>query len=97
MNKKEFARLRLQIDELDKQLVYLLNRRAEVVVELGRLKKQHGLKLYDPTREKEIFVRLTGLNPGPLSPDALVRLYERIIDESRRVERMQAYDDPEGS
>ena len=59
---------------------------------MAKSKVKVGKKLFDPKRERDIFVSITGKNPGPLSPDAIVRLYERIIDESRRLERTEVYD-----
>ncbi len=92
MNKKDINKIREQIDELDLKLLYLLNQRAELVVDLATIKHADGKKLFDPSREKDIFVRITEKNPGPLAPDAVVRLFERIIDESRRIERTEVYD-----
>ena len=92
MSKKDIDKLREQIDDLDLKLLYLLNQRAEAVISLAEIKHAQGKKLFDPKREKDIFVRLTEKNPGPLPPDAVVRLFERIIDESRRIERTEVYD-----
>ena len=78
---------RRKIDELDKALLQLLNERAQCTVEIGKLKKELSLPIYDPEREKEIFARLETLNRGPLSQQAVRRLFERIIDESRHLEK----------
>jgi len=78
---------RKKIDELDAQLVKLLNDRAKYAEEIGKLKFQLGLGAYSPEREEEIMSNVSNQNPGPLSLQALRRLYERIIDESRSVER----------
>lgn len=91
MSKKAINQLRLGIDKLDSQLLFLLNQRAELVLELAKIKLKLGKKLFDPKRERDILVKMTDINPGPLSPDAIVRLYERIIDESRRMERTEVY------
>lgn len=91
MNKKKLDKLRTKIDEVDLKLLYLFNQRAELVLELARIKRNLDMKLFDPQRERDIFVRVTGKNPGPLSPDSIVRLYERLIDESRRLERTEVY------
>ena len=90
--KKKIESHRDEIDAIDLKLLYLLNQRAELVIKLGEEKCKEGLKLFDPKRERDIYVNLTGKNPGPLTPDAIVRLYERIIDESRRLERTEVYD-----
>ncbi|RKX20441.1 MAG: chorismate mutase [Candidatus Zixiibacteriota bacterium] len=92
MSKKEIDKIRKGIDKIDLQLLYLFNRRAELVLEMAKTKVKIGEKLFDPKRERDVFVSITEKNPGPLSPDAIVRLYERIIDESRRLERTEVYD-----
>ncbi len=91
MSKKQIDKLRDEINKIDQELLYLFNRRATVVVELAKLKKKLGKSLFDPEREKNIFVSVTDKNPGPLHADAIVRLFERIIDESRRLERTEVY------
>lgn len=91
MSQKKLKKLRDEINSFDDQLLYLLNQRAEAVIEVGHIKNKMGLKVFDPKREKDIFVRMTEKNPGPLHTDAIVRLFERIIDESRRLERVEAY------
>jgi chorismate mutase len=79
--------LRHRIDELDARLVVLLNARAECALEIGRLKEEMGLDLYQPDREREVLKNVRTLNRGPLRDEAVVRLFERIIDEARRLER----------
>jgi len=91
MSKKQIDQLRDDINKIDRELLYLFNRRATVVVELAKIKKKLGKSLFDPEREKNIFVSMTDKNPGPLHSDAIVRLFERIIDESRRLERTEVY------
>lgn len=78
---------RQKIDELDTQLVKLLNDRAKYAEEIGKLKSQLGLEAYSPEREEEIMRHVTVTNAGPLPLQAIRRLFERIIDESRSVER----------
>jgi chorismate mutase len=83
--------LRRHIGLIDEQLVTLLNTRAACAVEIGRLKREQGLAIYQPAREAEVlaFVRaLTERNGGPLDAAAIGRLFERIIDEARRIEAM---------
>ena len=92
MSKKKIDSIRKKIDKFDRQLLYLLNQRAESVIELGQIKNKMKLKVFDPKRERDIFVRMTEKNPGPLHVDAIVRIFERIIDESRRLERLEAYE-----
>ena len=78
---------RQKIDELDAELVKLLKERAKLAEEIGKLKSELGLDAYSPEREEEIMRNVSNRNPGPLSLQAIRRLYERIIDESRSVER----------
>jgi chorismate mutase len=79
--------LRLRIDAIDRRLVVLLNERAGCAVSLGGIKKDRGLPIYQPAREEEVLGNVQASNRGPLEDAALRRLFERIIDESRRIER----------
>ena len=83
---------RHRIDTIDEQLVRLLNSRSACAVEIGRLKRRLGLPVYSPEREAWILERVMRDNPGPLEPTAVRRVFERIIDESRRLERLAASD-----
>ncbi len=83
----EMERLRRNIDEIDAVLVKLLNQRARWALEIGEVKHREGLPIYQPDREAEVVGHVETLNRGPLSPEAVRRLFERIIDESRRLER----------
>ena len=78
---------RKRIDEIDQQLVKLLNERSQCAVEIGHLKKNLGLPAWQPQREAEILRIVVKANEGPLDDGALRRLFERIIDEARSVER----------
>ena len=94
--------LRREIDALDEQIVELLNARARCALRIGELKQTLGLELYQPDRESQVLqhVRQHGAaTAGPLGPDALTRLFERIIDEARRLERESAsgHGDPTGA
>jgi chorismate mutase len=80
--------IRQEIDRIDSELLRIFNRRAALALEIGEIKKGLGLPVYDPAREKRIFNRMKEENPGPLDEDAIVRLFERVIDESRRLERI---------
>ena len=82
------AELRQKIDALDEQLVRLLNARAACALEIGRVKKTAGLPVYQPSRETEVLRHVQSINPGPLDDAAVRRLFERIIDEARRLERI---------
>jgi chorismate mutase len=82
------APLRRRIDELDEQLVRLLNERASCALEIGRVKEERGLAIYQPERERDVLDHVTRVGTGPLDASALRRLFERIIDEARRLERL---------
>jgi chorismate mutase len=79
--------LRARIDEIDRAVVQLLNERADLAVQIGRRKVDDGQPFYDPEREEEIMRNVTSLASGPLPPAAMRRVFERIIDETRSVER----------
>ena len=83
-------RLRARIDEIDRRLVALLSERARCALEIGHLKELAGLPIYQPTREAEVLRNVSAANAGPLDDAAIVRLFERIIDEARRLERLAA-------
>ena len=75
-------------------LVRLLNERARRVCEIGQLKKAQGIEVYQPDREKEVLSHVREVAcEGPLGPDAIGRLFERIIDEARRLERRVVHED----
>ena len=80
--------LRQRIDEIDERLVELLNARAGCALEIGRLKEELGLAIYQPDRERQVLAHVRQVNPGPLDDEAIARLFERIIDEARRLERI---------
>jgi chorismate mutase len=78
---------RRKIDDIDRRLVELLNERSSCVLEIGRLKKGDGMALYQPDREREVLEGVERANHGPLSEAAIRRLFERILDEARSIER----------
>ena len=86
----ELKRLREAIDRVDEVLVKLLNQRAKYAVEIGEIKGELSLPIYSPEREKEVLLHVESHSAGPLEAAAVRRLFERIIDESRRVERESA-------
>jgi chorismate mutase len=90
----EIDKWRRRIDLIDGQLMSLLNSRSACAVEIGRIKRRLGLPVYSPEREAWILERVMRDNPGPLDPTAVKRVFERVIDESRRLERLAA-DGPE--
>ena len=87
MGIKELEPLRHEIDALDEEIVRLLNERADRALQIGLIKRRLGIQIYSPEREDEIFRLVQKANSGKLSDGAVRRLFERIIDESRRLER----------
>jgi chorismate mutase len=85
---------RRRIDAIDEQLMRLLNSRSACAVEIGKVKRALGLPVYSPEREAWILDRVMRENPGPLDPMAVRRVFERVIDESRRLERLAVDQDP---
>lgn len=77
-----------EIDRIDEELVRLLNERSKCAIEIGRIKREIGQPVYSPAREKQVIDHVTGVNRGPLDDEGMQRLFERIIDESRRIERV---------
>lgn len=84
---KDLPDWRKQIDEIDQQILKLLNERARCANEIGRIKKERGLPAWAPEREAEILRNAVKSNSGPLDDGAVKRLFERIIDEARSLER----------
>jgi chorismate mutase-like protein len=78
---------RKKIDELDRKLVTLLSERARAAVEIGKLKRNTSLPIYEPDRERIVFENVQEANPGPLPGRDLVRIYERIIDVMRNIQK----------
>ncbi|HEY6764055.1 MAG TPA: chorismate mutase [Candidatus Sulfotelmatobacter sp.] len=83
----EIADWRKKIDEMDRRLVELLSQRARAAQEIGRLKRNTSLPIYEPDRERTVFENVQALNPGPLPDRDLVRIYERIMDVMRNVQK----------
>ena len=84
---------RRRIDEIDKKLVELLNERARCAIEIGRIKQAEHQPLYQPERERDVLESVERANGGPLSHAAIRRLFERIIDEARSIERTAMHPD----
>lgn len=84
---------RRRIDDLDKKLVELLNERSQCALEIGKIKQEQHLPLYQPEREKEVLENAERNNHGPLTDAAIRRLFERIIDEARAAERLAMHPD----
>jgi chorismate mutase len=83
----DFDDWRKRIDEIDQQLVRLLNERSQCAVEIGHIKRKLSVPAWQPQREAEILRNVVKSNHGPLDDAAIRRLFERIIDEARSLER----------
>ena len=77
---------RAKIDALDRKLVELISERAWCALEVGKIKNSRNMEVFDPERERQIIRNILSDNKGPLDDDALRRIFERIIDECRRIE-----------
>jgi chorismate mutase len=87
MSIQRLAECRKQIDAVDLKLLALLNERTRIVEVIGRIKQDLALPIYEPKREDQVFHNVTSNNTGPLSAEALKRIFERIIDEMRNIQR----------
>lgn len=78
---------RRKIDELDRRLVELLSQRAQAAHEIGKLKRDVGMPIYEPDRERAVFDNVRAINPGPLPDRDLLCIYERIMDIMRQIQQ----------
>jgi len=80
---------RVLIDDVDRRIVALLNERTQVVEEIGRVKRESSLPIYEPKREEMVFANIAQCNQGPMTSEALRRIFERVIDEMRKIQRLR--------
>ena len=90
--KTALADCRSRIDVVDRRLVAILNERTRIVEQIGRIKREMEMPIYEPKREDEVYQNVTKNNPGPLTAEAVKRVFERIIDEMRVVQRVRMED-----
>lgn len=83
----DIADWRKKIDDIDRKLVELLNQRAQAAREIGRLKKNTSLPIYEPERERIVFENVQEVNRGPLHGRDLAQIYERIMDVMRKLQK----------
>lgn len=83
----ELLALRHAIDAVDRQILELVTERIRLVLKVGDLKRARSQAVYDPAREREVLERLCQLASAPLEPTTVRRVFERLIDESRRLEQ----------
>ena len=84
---EELKKLRKEIDRIDKEILRLLNERAELVIKVGQKKREKNIPLVDPVREKEIMTRLLSLNRGPLKDKHIRGIYREILASSVDIQR----------
>ena len=82
----ELDELRGRLDAIDERVIALLSERAYIVDQVATVKQQHNIPVYIPVREASIIQRLRMINTGPLSGDAIERIYHIIIEEMRKFE-----------
>jgi chorismate mutase/prephenate dehydratase len=85
---------RRKIDAIDTAMLHLLNLRAELSVEVGRMKHEEGVALRAPAREQEIISRMKETNLGPLDSTTIERIYQLILDESIRTQERHGFGTP---
>lgn len=86
---EDLGRCRESIDEIDRQLLDLLNQRTTIVEEIGRIKQALQMAVYEPKREDQVFANVIAHNRGPLTSEAVRRIFERVIDEMRTVQKLK--------
>jgi chorismate mutase len=84
---------RVVIDDVDRRIVELINERTRIVENIGRVKREAQLPVYEPKREDMVFANITGCNRGPITNEAVRRIFERIIDEMRTIQRVHMQSD----
>lgn len=82
----DISHWRKDIDELEDQIIALLNKRASYAVEIGKIKHEYGIPVFDATREQEILNRVAAKTKGPLSSDSIRSIFKTIMEETRKVE-----------
>jgi chorismate mutase-like protein len=87
--RRKLEEYRVLVDDVDRRIVALLNERTGVVENIGRVKREAHLPIYEPKREDQVFANISSANHGPLTDGAVRRIFERIIDEMRTIQRLR--------
>ena len=90
--RQKLEEYRVVIDQIDRRIVALLNERTEIVECIGRVKRESQMPVYEPRREDQVFANIAAANQGPISHEAVRRIFERIIDEMRGIQRARMQD-----
>jgi chorismate mutase len=91
----ELERLRAEIDRVDRQIIELVAQRVRIVLQVGDIKRRYGIDVYDPERERSLIACLIESAPPPLDAPTVRHVFERLIDESRRLEQRHMHRHPE--
>jgi chorismate mutase len=83
------AECRVKIDDIDRGILDLLNQRTRIVERIGAIKREQAMPVYEPRREDQVYQNVTDHNGGPLPSEAVRRIFERIIDEMRTLQKMR--------
>jgi chorismate mutase len=90
--RQKLEEFRVVIDQIDRRIVALLNERTEIVECIGRVKRESQMPIYEPRREDQVFANIAEANRGPITHEAVRRIFERIIDEMRGIQRARMQD-----
>ena len=90
--RQKLEEFRVVIDQIDRRIVALLNERTQIVECIGRVKRESQMPVYEPRREDQVFANIAEANQGPISNEAVRRIFERIIDEMRGIQRARMQD-----
>jgi chorismate mutase len=86
-----------KIDDVDRRMAALLNERASAVIEIGKLKREARMPIYEPNREKDVLANVQRSNSGPLKGRDLERIYERLLDVMRSIQGHEIVPEPASS
>lgn len=90
--RQKLEEFRVVIDQIDQRIVALLNERTVIVEGIGRVKRESQMPVYEPRREDQVFANVAAANRGPIGNEAIKRIFERIIDEMRGIQRARMHD-----
>jgi chorismate mutase len=90
--RQKLEEFRVLIDQIDRRIVALLNERTQIVERIGRVKRESQMPVYEPRREDQVFANIAEANQGPIGQEAVRRIFERIIDEMRGIQRSRMQD-----
>ncbi|MBZ5578664.1 MAG: chorismate mutase [Acidobacteriia bacterium] len=88
--RQKLKELRVYIDDLDRRITQLLNERTRVVEEIGQVKRDADMPVYEPDREERVFANVRSVtSDDPLAQQAVRRIFERIMEEMRQIQRLR--------